>query len=468
MKWIITFFSILTLLITTVCIVHYIFPQVASDTEHIKNYVKESTYPEIKIESEIGEYEKYKYAIHFPKTTLLDINQILKKFVVQQKEDFLAEAKNLKITNDNYSELLIDYKITYLSDQILSIIFRNSTKLVGQQEKEDTMMFNFDRQTGQQMKIESFIDSKQLLSIIEKQLSQDTQVVSWVANFEQDFSKYSHFYFSNDSLNIEFEPHLVATTDSQSYIFEIPFHKLNGIINDQYLTSLVQVNENKTEILSSSIEANVTNQSALIPGDKYIALTFDDGPHYERTPYILDILKRYDIPATFYVLGNRAEYYPEIVKRAYDEGHEIGNHTWSHPKLTNLSEQQLLNQVNQATNLITNITGEAPATIRPPYGAYNDTVRNIINLPIVNWSVDTLDWKHGSKEKIIEIVKKSTKNGSIILMHDIHQATADAIEDVIIELTNQGYHFVTVSTLLELDNNSTDVMSPVYTHRSMD
>ena len=398
----------------------------------------------------------------------MDINQILKKFVVQQKEDFLAEAKNLKITNDNYSELLIDYKITYLSDQILSIIFRNSTKLVGQQEKEDTMMFNFDRQTGQQMKIESFIDSKQLLSIIEKQLSQDTQVVSWVANFEQDFSKYIHFYFSNDSLNIEFEPHLVATTDSQSYIFEIPFHKLNGIINDQYLTSLVQVNENKTEILSSSIEANVTNQSALIPGDKYIALTFDDGPHYERTPYILDILKRYDIPATFYVLGNRAEYYPEIVKRAYDEGHEIGNHTWSHPKLTNLSEQQLLNQVNQATNLITNITGEAPATIRPPYGAYNDTVRNIINLPIVNWSVDTLDWKHGSKEKIIEIVKKSTKNGSIILMHDIHQATADAIEDVIIELTNQGYHFVTVSTLLELDNNSTDVMSPVYTHRSMD
>ena len=89
-------------------------------------------------------------------------------------------------------------------------------------------------------------------------------------------------------------------------------------------------------------------------------------------------------------------------------------------------------------------------------------------MPIVNWSVDTLDWKHGSKEKIIEIVKKSTKNGSIILMHDIHQATADAIEDVIIELTNQGYHFVTVSTLLELDNNSTDVMSPVYTHRSMD
>lgn len=447
---------------------HYIFPQTASDTKHIKNYVKESTYPEIEIESEIGEYEKYKYAIHFPKTTLSNINQSLKQFVIQQKEDFLAEAKSLKITNDNYSELLIDYKITYLSDQILSIIFRNSTKLVGKQEKEQIMTFNFDRKTGQQMKIESLVDSKQLLSMIEKQLSQDIQVVSWADNLEQNFSKYSHFYFSNNSINIEFEPHLVTTSDSQSYIFEIPFHKLNDIINNQYLTSLVQVNENKTEILSSSIEANATNQSALIPGEKYIALTFDDGPHHERTPYILDILKKYDVPATFYVLGNRAEYYPEIVKRAYDEGHEIGNHTWSHPKLTNLSEQQLLNQVNQATNLVTNITGEAPATIRPPYGAYNDTVRNIINLPIVNWSVDTLDWKHGNKEKIVEIAKKATKDGSIILMHDIHQATADAIEDVIIELTNQGYHFVTVSTLLELENNSTDVMSQVYTHRSID
>lgn len=468
MKWIITIFLVLTLLVTTVCVVHYTYPQAASDTEHIKSYVKESAYPEIEIESEIGEYEKYKYAIHFPKTTDLNINQILKQFVSQQKEDFLAEAKKLNITNKNYSELMIDYKITYLSDQILSIVFHNSTKFAGLQEKEYITSFNFDRQTGQQLKIESLVNSKQLISMIEKQLFQDINVLSWEDQFEQDLSNYNLFYLLDYSLYIEFDPNLVTTTDSQSYIFEIPFHQLNSILNEQYLTSIVQVNKNKTEILSNSIEANVTHHSALISEKKYIALTFDDGPHQENTPYILDILKKYNIPATFYILGNRAEYYPDIIKRAYDEGHEIGNHTWSHPNLTDLSEQELLNQINKVNNLVTTITGEAPATIRPPYGAYNDKILNTINLPIVNWSVDTLDWKHKNKDKIVEIVRNTTTDGSIILMHDIHQATADAIEDVIIELANQGYHFVTVSTLLELENPSKNATKQVYTHQSIE
>ena len=180
---------------------------------------------------------------------------------------------------------------------------------------------------------------------------------------------------------------------------------------------------------------------------------------------ILDILKKHNAKATFYVLGNRLTYYPDIVKRAYDEGHEIGNHTWSHPNLTSLSKDALVEEVISTSNEIAKITGKTPKTIRPPYGAYNEALKEFVSMPLVLWSVDTLDWKHKNKERIKQITQAKVKNGSIILMHDIHQASADALEDIIINLTKQGYRFVTVSELLQLTDPAVAYASQVYTKK---
>ena len=471
MKWAIFTFSILAVLVTTACV--FASQYTNSETNsNVTTYIEDSKFPNIEIETEIGEYARYNYAIHFPKTKNDSINKTIKSFVSEQRDAFLNHAQTLKGTDEHYSELALDYEITYLSDNILSIIFRESTQFIGEDTQENSYTFNFDRQTGEKLNIEALLideEAKDQLAIIAKRnILQNPGVTYLTENFEQDTNNYSFFNFADSTLNITFDTNLIQQPSGEAYVVEIPYCKLNGIIKESYLSSQVQKSSNETAILSEEISNTEQKEttSTLIPGEKYVALTFDDGPHHELTPKILDILKKHNALATFYVLGNRVQCYPDIVKRAYEEGHEIGNHTWDHPQLTALSQEALLQQLNKTTNLVASITGEAPATLRPPYGAMNDTVKQLANMPLINWSVDTLDWKHKNKQKMLEIVRNTTKNGSIILMHDIQQSTADGLEDIIVELTNQGYKFVTVSTLLQLENRTTNINGQVFNSAS--
>lgn len=180
---------------------------------------------------------------------------------------------------------------------------------------------------------------------------------------------------------------------------------------------------------------------------KKIALTFDDGPDPKSTIQILEILKKYDAKATFFMLGSRVEYYPETAKAVKDAGHEIGNHSWNHPDLSKMPLAKALEEINRTTAIIQQVTGDKPTVFRPPYGAYTEQLSKQTIPPITLWNVDTLDWKYRNADKLLEEVKKSTKDGSTILMHDIHQSTADGLENVMVYLQSQGYEFVTVSEL---------------------
>ena len=162
---------------------------------------------------------------------------------------------------------------------------------------------------------------------------------------------------------------------------------------------------------------------------------------------ILETLKKYDAKATFFMLGSRVEYYPEIAVHITDAGHELGNHTWNHPDLTKVSIAKIHEEINRTSSIIEAVTGVKPTTFRPPYGAVNQTVRAQTDLPVILWDVDTLDWKHRDADQLIDIVENSVKDGSIILMHDIHQSTADGLEAVLAYLQSEGYEFVTVSNL---------------------
>ncbi|MGT2755724.1 polysaccharide deacetylase family protein [Streptococcus ovuberis] len=180
---------------------------------------------------------------------------------------------------------------------------------------------------------------------------------------------------------------------------------------------------------------------------KVIALTFDDGPRPETTPQVLDLLASHQIKATFFLLGQSILGNESIVQRMAAEGHQLANHTWSHPYLTKISPDQIRAEVTQTQDLILRVSGQLPTVLRPPYGSFNAVVEQHAGLPIVTWTIDTLDWQSRNPASILERVKAQATSGGVILMHDIHQSTVDALPAVIEFLKSEGYQFVTLNEL---------------------
>jgi len=176
-----------------------------------------------------------------------------------------------------------------------------------------------------------------------------------------------------------------------------------------------------------------------------VALTFDDGPSF-YTEGLLDTLDEHGVKATFFVLGTQVRIQSETLLRMFQEGHQIGNHTWDHPNLTQIGDDQIREQLKLTDDLITQIIGVPTPFLRPPYGAYNDRVLAASALPIIFWSVDPLDWKDRDAEVVASRIIDAPI-GAIILAHDIHKSTVAAVPAIIAALKARGIHFVTVSEL---------------------
>jgi len=182
---------------------------------------------------------------------------------------------------------------------------------------------------------------------------------------------------------------------------------------------------------------------------KVVALTFDDGPNPATTNQALDTLSKYGIKATFFVLGKNVSGNEEILKRMKSDGHVIGNHSWSHPVLSKLSLDEAKKQITDTEDALTKVLGSSSKLMRPPYGAITDDIRNSLDLSFIMWDVDSLDWKSKNEASILTEIQREVKNGSIILMHDIHAETVNALPKVIDYLKGQGYDFVTIPDLLD-------------------
>jgi len=193
-----------------------------------------------------------------------------------------------------------------------------------------------------------------------------------------------------------------------------------------------------------------------------VALTFDDGPSPEFTPAILDILKEYNVPATFFMVGAHVEKYPEIAQRIVDEGHEVGNHTYNHRNIPTLSTVDLHKELLESTAAITAVTGAYPTYVRPPRGMYDGRFRRLANLlgqEIVLWTVSTRDWRYGvTVDSIVKTVKNRVRGGDILLFHDSgalikneggdRRATVLALPEVIKTIQAKGLQIVPLSILL--------------------
>ncbi len=189
---------------------------------------------------------------------------------------------------------------------------------------------------------------------------------------------------------------------------------------------------------------------------KVVALTFDDGPHHEYTPKILDILAEEDVKATFFVIGQNIESGKELLKRTVAEGHTVANHTWTHPLLSDLASSAIKKELQRTKEKIHEVTGKNVMLLRPPYGGITGKTKVVKKegYAIINWDVDTNDWRPGrTSSEIVQAVKNTVQSGSIILMHDgggKRDATVKALPRMIKYLKEEGYEFVTVDQLLEV------------------
>ncbi|MBQ9151935.1 MAG: polysaccharide deacetylase family protein [Clostridia bacterium] len=188
-----------------------------------------------------------------------------------------------------------------------------------------------------------------------------------------------------------------------------------------------------------------------------IALSFDDGPHPRLTPLILDILREYDVKATFFMVGENVKYYPNAARAVVEAGHELGNHTFSHRRFSRMSEHEMLDEIASCEEAISSVSETPVHFIRPPEGQMNDVMRRVIgtlDYRIILWDVDTRDWAHTPPDEIARHILDTVQAGDIILMHDFigyDSPTPEALRLVIPELLSRGYRFVTVGELVDGD-----------------
>lgn len=211
-------------------------------------------------------------------------------------------------------------------------------------------------------------------------------------------------------------------------------------------------NESTTPVEESLTVTEADSTKYTIDPDKpMLALTFDDGPS-AHTDRLLDVFEKYDSKGTFFIIGNLIDSRASTLVRIASEGHEIGNHSWSHKQLTDLSKEEIEAQIMMTRTKIFEVTGIDSRIVRPPYGTCNDTVIAVgvnTGVSFVNWTVDTLDWKTKNADAIYTEIMEYAFDGAIILCHDLHKATVDAMEKAIPALIAKGYQLVTVSQLME-------------------
>lgn len=201
----------------------------------------------------------------------------------------------------------------------------------------------------------------------------------------------------------------------------------------------------------------MTFSRVLVSGN-YIALTFDDGPHPQNTPRLLDILAKRNVKATFYVIGRNVGLYPQVLRRTVAEGHEIGNHSQTHPLLSKLGDSGLRQEMKRCQDAIGSAAGVRPRTMRPPYGGLLQRQRELVHqefgYPTILWSVDPLDWRRPGPSVVTSRILSATTPGGIVLAHDLHGQTVDAMPATVDGLLRRGFRFVTVSQLIAMKVDS--------------
>ena len=358
----------------------------------------------------------------------------IKGIMTQDIKDNLEDKENLVFY---YTEKQDSTLKGIVNRSVMKQVYDLSSSKVEEIEKtslakvhltEDGKSFTLDKLFSDASKAKEKL-IKELTSFLQdKKLEQDKidQIVKGLS--DQDLSAWNFDY--KDSQIILYPSQAVENLDE----IALPVSSFFEVVQSSYLL------DKDAELYKAYYEKK---------NRKVVALTFDDGPNPATTNQALDTLSKYGIKATFFVLGKNVSGNEEILKRMKADGHVIGNHSWSHPVLSKLSLDEAKKQITDTEAALTKVLGSSSKLMRPPYGAITDDIRNSLDLSFIMWDVDSLDWKSKNEASILTEIQREVKNGSIILMHDIHAETVNALPKVIDYLKGQGYDFVTIPDLLD-------------------
>lgn len=255
-------------------------------------------------------------------------------------------------------------------------------------------------------------------------------------------------------LALKYPKFLVEDIDFSSAVYNIESNEIEGhYSSSEYGIASYKINNNEIRdlmIYRMDYDDAYENESyTLDPTKKTIAFTFDDGPsNYDLK--IIDALVDSHSSATFYVVGNRIENFPNSIQKMVDNNMEVGNHTYDHRSLTGLSDEKIKEQITKTNDIFYNMTGKNLASLRPSYGNINKKVRVQVGMPIVLWNIDTLDWKTRNAQKVYDVILESASDGDIVLMHSLYDTTLEAVEKVLPELYKRGFQVVSVGELAKL------------------
>ena len=395
--------------------------------------------------------------ILYPETEVASLNKEINRWIVEKVEEYTKEAED-NFDGENAAELTVTYESFYADETTAGVVMTGTFLASFMAHPIDIVKtFNVDLKDKRVFGVGELFEAEERQIFINR-IAEKAELDKESA----DESLLENAYLTDDEIVVVLERGKYLPMSEGTKYVEFNYKDIENLMKKK-----IQDNAPKPtpdEIVDSPIVEENTPKTEIDPDKPMVALTFDDGPS-AHTDRLLDIFARYGGKGTFFVLGNLIDSRKNTLKRIVYEGHEIGNHSWNHRQFTNLSSEEIMDQIMMTRAKIYDITGVDTLIVRPPYGACNNTVKAVganVGISFVNWSIDTLDWKSKNAVAVREEIMKNVSDGAIILCHDLHKTTVDAMETVIPELIEKGYQLVTVSELMEYSEKSLEAGKMYY------
>jgi len=422
-----------------------------------KYYFTDSRYSEIRSKFVIRQTSREKVSIEYPITKNNKINKTIAQVITRDDRDFRYIATNVLSFNQPMTET-ISYQITHNNSAALSIIVNIKQDIHGAHPVSLTHFWTFDKKSGEVISLSDLTEQSEKAAeeIVAAARNSINETIKQRQQTELDLSEtitqetLSNFIITDGGNSIAWpigQASLLPSAYGEMTI-KVPIAAVAKYL--QNTTARKLANIPKPPEPKPAPKPAPAAPPAANSGGKVIALTFDDGPG-PYTSQLLDILDQHGAKATFFLIGSKVSSQANVVRSIHARGHQLGNHSWSHPELPKLPVDQIAGEVDRTNEAIRQATGVTPAILRPPYGAVNGAVLEQLRLrgmSSILWSVDTRDWADRNSDIVCSRAVAGARPGAIILMHDIHQTSVNAVPCILSALKQQGYSFVTVQGLI--------------------
>ena len=422
-----------------------------------KYYFADSKYSGIRSKFVTRDNKREKVSIEYPITENEKINRLISESIDKIDRDFQNTVLLATVFDKPMTET-ISYQVTHNTSEALSIVVNIKQDMNGAHPASMTQFWTFDKKSGEVVGLADFTEqsdeaaeaiisaAKDNISQIIKQRQQPEIDLNEIINKEA----LSNFIITNNGNSLAW-PLGQASLLPSSYgelTITVPISSVSKYLQNPTARKLANIPK-PPEPKPEPAPAPAAPTPAPTTGNKVIALTFDDGPG-PYTAHLLDILDQYGAKATFFLIGSKVSGQASVVRSIQARGHQLGNHSWSHPELPKLSVDQIAGEIDRTNEAIRQATGVKPSILRPPYGAVNGVVLEQLrlrNMSSILWSVDTRDWADRNSQIVCSRAVAGARPGAVILMHDIHQTSVNAVPCILSSLKQQGYSFVTIQRL---------------------